>query len=90
LKRKYNKLENYITVEIALEEKMIENMPVQPMYYLNLYVGDNTETYLGWKENNTNSNYGFYVYELCTIELETEITDLSNTYMAKSIEFIAD
>lgn len=86
----YNELENYITVEIALENKTIENMPVQPMYYLDLRVGDNTETYLGWKEDNPNSNYGFHVHELCTIELETEITELSNTYMVKSIEFIAD
>ena len=86
----YNKSENYITVEIALENKTIENMPVQPMYYLDLRVGDNTETYLGWKEDNPNSNYGYQVHELCTLELETEITDLSNTYMVKSIEFIAD
>lgn len=86
----YNELENYITVEIALENKTIENMPVQPMYYLDLRVGDNTETYLGWKEDNPKSNYGFHVHELCTIELETEITELSNTYMVKSIEFIAD
>ena len=86
----YNESENYITVEIALENKTIENMPVQPMYYLDLRVGDNTETYLGWKEDNPNSNYGYQVHELCTLELETEITDLSNTYMVKSIEFIAD
>lgn len=86
----YNESENYITVEIALENKTIENMPVQPMYYLDLRVGDNTETYLGWKEDNPNSNYGYHVHELCTIELETEITDLSNKYIVKSIEFIAD
>ncbi len=86
----YNESENYIIVEIALENKTIENMPVQPMYYLDLRVGDNTETYLGWKEDNPNSNYGYHVHELCTIELEKEITDLSNKYMVKSIEFIAD
>ena len=86
----YNESENYITVEIALENKTIENMPVQPMYYLDLRVGDNTETYLGWKEDNPNSNYGYQIHELCTIELESEITDLSNKYMVKSIEFIAD
>ena len=86
----YNKSENYITVEIALENKTIENMSVQPMYYFDLRIGDNTETYLGWKEDNPNSNYGFHVHELCTIELETEITDLSKIYMVKSIEFIAD
>ena len=86
----YNESENYIIVEIALENKTIENMPVQPMYYLDLRVGDNTETYLGWKEDNPNSNYGYHVHELCTIELETEITDLSNKYIVKSIEFIAD
>ena len=90
MKRKYNKLENYITVEIALEEKMIENMPVQPMYYLNLYYSLSNPNKFLYYPQHTNSNYGFYVYELCTIELETEITDLSNTYMAKSIEFIAD
>ena len=83
-------LGNYITVEIALENKTIEKMQVQPMYYLDLRVGDNTETYLGWKEDNPNSNYGYHVHELCTVELESEITDLSNKYMVKSIEFIAD
>lgn len=86
----YNESENYITVEIALENKTIEKMQVQPMYYLDLRVGDNTETYLGWKEDNPNSNYGYHVHELCTVELESEITDLSNKYMVKSIEFIAD
>lgn len=69
---------------------MIEEKFVQPIYYLDLSVGDTTETYLGWKENNPNSNYGYQVHELCTIELESEITDLSNKYMVKSIEFIAN
>ncbi len=86
----YNRTENYITVGIALQNKQIENKPVQPIYYFDLSIGDNTKTYLGWKENNPNSNYGYHVHELCTIELETEITDLSNTYIVKSIEFIAD
>lgn len=86
----YNKAEKYITVGIALNSKVIEEKFVQPIYYLDLSVGDTTETYLGWKENNPNSNYGYQIHELCTIELESEITDLSNKYMVKSIEFIAD
>lgn len=86
----YNEAEKYITVGIALNSKVIEEKFVQPIYYLDLSVGDTTETYLGWKENNPNSNYGYQIHELCTIELESEITDLSNKYMVKSIEFIAD
>lgn len=86
----YNETEKYITVGIYLDRKVIKDTETQPVYYLDLSVGDNTETYLGWKENNPNSNYGYHLYELCTVELTTKITDLSNKYMVKSIEFIAD
>lgn len=86
----YNEAENYITVGIALEMKNIENMNAQPEYYLDLSVDDKTKTYLGRKENNPNSNYGYHLHELCTVELESEITDLSNKNLVKTIEFIAD
>ena len=86
----YNEAENYITVGIALEMKNIENMNAQPEYYLDLSVDDKTTTYLGRKENNPNSNYGYHLHELCTVELESEITDLSNKNLVKTIEFIAD
>ena len=86
----YNEDEKYITVGIALEDKKIENFNVQPIYYLDLSVGETTETYLGNKENNLNSNYGYQVNELCIIELMSNIEFLPNKYIVKSIEFIAD
>ncbi len=86
----YNEAENYIIVGIYLERKIIEGIDIQPLYNLYLSVGKNTKTYLGWKENNPNSNYGYHLHELCTVELESEITDLSNKNLVKAIEFIAD
>ena len=91
----YNAEENYIIAEIALPDKKIiskrmETLNAQPCYYIKLNVGKNTETYLGNKENNLNANYGYQVNELCWIELMSNISYLPNTYIVKSIEFIAD
>lgn len=91
----YNAEENYIIAEIAFPTKRIPKTDkitasIQAFYYLKLNVGENTETYLGNKENNPNSNYGYQVNELCTIELMSNISYLPNTYIVKSIEFIAD
>lgn len=86
----YNEKENYIIAKVALDSKTFDTVNSQPFYFMKLLIGKNTETYLGNKENNANSNYGYHVNELCKIELVSNIAYLPNIYMVKSIEFIAD
>ncbi len=86
----YNEKENYIIAKVALDEKDFGAVKSQPFYLFKLSVGDITKTYLGDKENNSNSNYGYHINELCRIELVSNIAYLPNIYIVKSIEFIND
>lgn len=81
----YNEEEKYITIKLGLDHKAIDNVEANAVYYFNLMVDDTTETYLGYS-NNLNS------YRYCTVEIElkSEITNLQNEYLVKSIAYIPD
>ena len=86
----------YILAEIFIGEKEIENtdwegtISGEAIYYLKINVDDNTENYLGRKEDSRGIDWGYHLHELCTITLNEKISNLDNTYTAKVIEYIAD
>lgn len=60
------------------------------IYPIKLNVNSETETYLGMG-NHLQSNYGYILYEMSDITLDTKITDIDNIKgYVKMIEYIAD
>lgn len=60
------------------------------IYPIKLNVNSETETFLGMGYH-LQSNYGYVLYEMCDITLDTKITDIDNiSGVVKTIEYIAD
>ncbi len=60
------------------------------IYPVKLNVNSQTETFLGMGYH-IQANYGYVLYEMCDITLDTKITDIDNIKgLVKTIEYIAD
>ena len=60
------------------------------IYPIKLNVNSETETFLGMGYH-LQSHYGYVLYEMCDITLDTKITDIDNINgVVKTIEYIAD
>ena len=60
------------------------------IYPIKLNVNSQTETFLGMGYH-LQANYGYVLYEMCDITLDTKITDVDNIKgLVKTIEYIAD
>lgn len=60
------------------------------IFPLKLKINHETETFLGMNYH-VQSNYGYILYEMCDITLDTKITDIDNIQgLVKTIEYIAD